>query len=152
MRNHALVLAVAVLALGFAPAPFPKPPRPDGAKEELKKLEGTWLVVRRTRQGSPVPQRGVTTVVIAGDRLQFIVDGMVRTEWTITLDVTKTPRVFDRTKVGKPPGVVLRGIYRLEGDTLTLCYRQEGTAAQRPTDFDASKPGAWLQVSTRKKR
>jgi uncharacterized protein (TIGR03067 family) len=149
MRACALLLAV--VSLAFAPAPFPKQGDPN--KEDLKKMQGSWTTVRRTYGGKPMTGRGEMTVVISGDRVKYLVDGMVRTEWIITLDAKKQPKIFDRKKVsGAGAGQILRGVYRLEGDTLSTCYCQErGVSLERPTDLEGAKAGEWLHVMRRKK-
>ncbi len=43
-----------------------------------------------------------------------------------------------KTAEGNAKGGISRGIYRLEGDTLTIC--NSGIDEKRPTDF-TSKPG-----------
>jgi uncharacterized protein (TIGR03067 family) len=146
------VFLATALSLHFAPAPFPKPARPGAGQDDLKALQGTWVSVRRTSGGREMKSAGATTVVIAGTNLKYLVGGMVRTEWVITLDTTKNPRILDRTKVGGAgQGVVLRGIYRLDGDTLTICYRQRVGEAERPTDFTGAGAGVWLHVMKRQK-
>ena len=142
--------AFLALALAFAPAPFPKPGKPAAGQDDLKALQGTWSTVRRTSGGREVKSAGEVTVVIAGSTLKYLVNGMVRTEWAITLDATKDPRVLDRTRIGgATKGVVLRGIYRLDGDTLTICYRQRVGEAERPTSFAGSGIGVWVHVMKR---
>ena len=62
----------------------------------LKELQGEWVVISRNR--------GVTegmSAVITGDRMKFLRNGQVMTEWVILLDVTKEPRVFDRKSAGE---------------------------------------------------
>src|SRR5262249_41480150 len=146
-------LAVVLLSLGFAPAPFPKPAKPGDTRDDLKKLQGVWTVVRRTVGGSPVKLLGETSIEIAGDRLKYVIDGKVRTEWRVRVDAAKKRKVLDRTKVGGARvGIVLRGIYRLEGETFPLCYRQAVAESQRPAGFDASQRGVWFAVAKRKKR
>jgi uncharacterized protein (TIGR03067 family) len=149
MRTCALLLAAAA-ALAFAPAPFPRPARrvSDPNQEVLKKLQGTWITVTRIAGGGVMRNH---TAVIAGDRVKYLLNGEVRTEWAITLDATKKPGVFDQRKVGGRVGLgeVMPGIYRLEGDTLTICYRQNGT--ERPANFDGSQRDNWLDVMKRQK-
>jgi uncharacterized protein (TIGR03067 family) len=139
--------------LAFAPAPFPRPTKTDAGKEDLKKMQGTWAVARRTLSGREITSRNADmTVVIIGDRIRFLLQGELRTEWAITLDVTKNPKVLDRKKVagigraavarpGTGQPLVLRGIYRLDGDTLQLSHTSSRAGQDRPSDFEGKKSG-----------
>jgi uncharacterized protein (TIGR03067 family) len=135
-----------LLAAGFAPMPFP---RPDPSKEDLKKLQGEWHRVRHTISGGLRSEStsGIT-ILIAGDRMKYAVDGKPAYEWVCTLDRKTRPMRFDRKR---PPGaasaVIFWGIYRLEGDTLTLCWHD----GERPIDFSETRAGAYTEVFERKK-
>jgi uncharacterized protein (TIGR03067 family) len=140
MRTLSLLLTAALaLAAQAAPAPLPKP---DSSKEDLKKLQGTWALV--SRRGEPTFQ-----IVIAGNLMKF---PHPDDQWAITLDAKKKPKVWDSTGVRAGlKGVIFRGIYRLKGDTLTLCNRQGAAERDRPTEF-AHKPGVLFRVYKRVKR
>ncbi len=143
---RATLLTLAVLVMGFAPAPFPRRSKPE--KDDLEKMQGLWQCIRRTHAGRPA-SRGNVTVEIASSRFRYRVDGRITTEWAVTLDSRKKPKVLDRQRVGGPGAmIVLRGIYRLEGDTLTVCYHQSQSEG-RPADFDGSGAGIWLMVLKR---
>jgi uncharacterized protein (TIGR03067 family) len=70
--------------------------------------------------------------------------------WTLRLDASKTPKGLDMEMEGATPPVTFVGIYRLEGNTLTLCSRRSKAAKDRPTAFDGSRPGVWLEVFRRR--
>lgn len=146
MSRAVSLLVAAVLSLAFAPAP-PYRPKPDPGKEDLKKMQGTWAVARRSVAGSVSRTDGQDmTVVIEGDRIRFLVKGEVRTEWAITLDPTKSPKVLDRTlvpgkgtvKTANGTPIVHRGIYLLDGDTLRLSHSLTQGSQARPSDFEGS--------------
>jgi uncharacterized protein (TIGR03067 family) len=64
----------------------------------------------------------------------------------MTLDPKATPKKFDvAMEVG---GGILRGIYKIDGDTLTLCY--PNIDRDRPAEF-AAENGAYLWVFKRSK-
>jgi uncharacterized protein (TIGR03067 family) len=158
-RVTALLFVLVTARATTAPAPLPRAPKQNGAGE-LKKMQGTWAVVSRTVNGSESKNR-IDTVVIAGDHLQFLVMGEVRTEWAITLDVTKNPKVFDRARAavrgrtaergGKSEPLVFRGIYHLEGDTLRIVSTMVRGSQERPSDFQAARLGETLYILKRKK-
>jgi uncharacterized protein (TIGR03067 family) len=113
-------------------------------------MQGAWAVVVRTINGADNPAyRQDLTVEIAGDRIRFLVRGELRTEWAITLDDAKTPKVFDMKlregrgtiEVGKGPHLPCLGIYRLDGDTLWLSHVAGRNGQPRPTDFEGKRRG-----------
>ena len=141
-----MLFLAAAGSLAFAPAPFPRPTRRDTSESDLKKLQGAWVRVTMTINGQPGAQN--TPITITGTRMQFPSAGDA---WTITLDTSKRPKTLDARRIGSPTNVFW-GVYRLEGDTLTICWRHNVTEDKRPTDFDGSKSGIWYQVYKRQKR
>ena len=112
-------------------------------------MQGAWTVVRRTLNGRDVTQTADRTVEIVGDRIRFLISGEMRTEWVITLDATKTPKILDRKRVASKTTalkrarvreVVARGIYRFDGDQLWLSSASGPGQQDRPTDFEGKGP------------
>jgi uncharacterized protein (TIGR03067 family) len=67
---------------------------------------------------------------------------------TFTLDATRTPKTIDLTPAGAKP---ILGIYKLEKETLTICYGEPGKP--RPTAFAAKAgSGHTLMVWVREKK
>ena len=148
--NVRLLLFSTVLLVGFAPAPFPRSEKPESRKDQMKKLQGEWVRTRTVIAGRVFPVTAVT-MIIDGDRMTDTLAGTRQNTWTIRLDAGKTPKVFDieMTTEGVK-GTTFVGIYRLEGDTLTLCSRWSKAEKDRPKDFDGSKRGVWLEVFRRR--
>jgi uncharacterized protein (TIGR03067 family) len=142
MRTGALLLAAA-LALGFAPAPLPRPP---GRTGELKKMQGTWVMVRRCCGGRDLSVAGAPRLVVAGDRLTWLSPASP-SEWVVTLYPARKPRALDlKGRTGFARGGTGEAVYALEGDTLTLSYFN---GRPRPTDLTGKAPGQWLMVYKR---
>src|SRR5262245_17666113 len=116
------LIAVAVSALAFAPAPLPRS-SPRKHASDLGKMQGTWDVVERSLGGRSVLHEP-TQIRIQGDRLEFVVRGEVRSVWAVELGSWESPRRMDRRAVGGHGGQML-GIYRFDGEQLTLCYSQQ---------------------------
>jgi uncharacterized protein (TIGR03067 family) len=146
MYRSPLLLAAVVLSLAFAPAPFPRPGKRDTNESDLKKLQGGWLRVTMTLDGQF--RQDNTPITIIQARMQFPAP---TDAWTLTLDATKKPKTIDARNVGNPQNVFY-GIYQIEGDTLTICWRHNVTVDKRPTNFDRAAPGVWHQIYKRTKR
>jgi uncharacterized protein (TIGR03067 family) len=151
MRRSALLLLLlaAVASLAFAPAPLPKP---DPTKADWQKLQGKWVRLSFTVGGQPMQMKDTTTVVFSGNRLKYTGPTMSTHEWSINLDAKKKPKVLDMTGVqGGEKGVTYWGIYRLEGDTLTVCGFKGTNDSARPRDFNGFKPGVLIEIFKRLK-
>jgi uncharacterized protein (TIGR03067 family) len=141
-----VILLLVVLSVAFAPAPFPKPNR----QTDLEKLQGEWVTVKSVLEGDEVKLTpGRDTAVFKGDQISFVTGGTVSARWTITLGPAQQPRTLDLRGAGATNFIL--GIYRLEGDTLTLCNRNLAGGKDRPGDFTGRK-GVWLAVYKRSKR
>src|SRR3954471_9330523 len=112
MRRVAL-LFWAALPLTFAPAPLP---RRDAERATLAGLQGEW---QRARDPSGVG------VAFAGNRMRYVVRGRVTAEYSVLWRPSANPPRFDRRDV-ETPDRILRGVYRLEGDTLTVNWAAWG--------------------------
>ena len=130
MRRTVLA-AVAVVILGAA-----QPAAVDPAKADLAKLQGEWAVKSIEVAGMPLPGDLPGKLVIDGAKF-----GGLGSNMTIALDPSKTPKEIDLVRA--PSGQKWMGLYKLDGDTLTLCLAmiEKGKLAdqKRPTDFDAKK-------------
>jgi len=130
-------------------------PASDLVKAELKKLEGQWLVVSSERSGKKYPT-GNEHWVFVGDRARvhlrpgnadknapFVVnEGNLLLTYHFKLDPSKSPKTLDETteyKMNKTITPHRIAIYKLEGDTLTICYAGYYDKGKHPGDFSAAK-------------
>src|SRR5262249_58587475 len=110
-------MAIAAICQGGTPAE-------DAVKQEQQRFQGVWQVLGVEVGGEKRPAQEV-----AGWRLAIVADVMSARdgdrplgESTYKLDVGRQPRAIDITYIrGPEKGRVLHGIYRLDGDRLSIC-------------------------------
>lgn len=139
-----LLLPFALLSLGFAPAPFLAPSKPGG--DDLKRMQGIWACVSLiTDGGTHDLTKSRITATVKGDRMCF---GSPSDTWQMKFDWTSSPRRVDFHRVKKTGTNLLTGVYKLEGDKLTICWR---LSKDRPVNFSPTQPGVWVYVFQRKR-
>ncbi len=157
-----LPLALALsLSLGCGsgqapPAPDPDNPQAQKPAGDEERLRGAWRVVSSEAPGffgkglSSIKPRFLTgkgdSIVFADGRLTHrhpfyheVRPGHSSADFACTLDPSATPPAIDLTVPGWGKGsqpMTVQGIYRLEGETLELCFEQDPRKA-RPTEFKA---------------
>jgi uncharacterized protein (TIGR03067 family) len=123
----------------------------DPSKKDLEKMQGDWAQVSMDLGGYKVPEDDAQAYfrTIKGDHYTVNRFMKVSGKGTLKLDATKNPKTFDATPDGgKTPSVA--GIYKIEGDTLTLCIAPPGKP--RPTKFEAADTENTTSVWTREKK
>jgi uncharacterized protein (TIGR03067 family) len=136
---HFSTLLTAVLLLGAAPAR-------ESARGDSDSLEGTWSLVSVEINAQPLSMDKLkdSRLVVKGENYAFRLGGS-RLEMTHKLDPGKSPKTLDLTLTeGPDKGKTYHAIYRLEGDTLTICRNVEPDKV-RPTEF-ATTPGSGLML------
>src|SRR5215467_6156885 len=102
----------------------------NAVKEEMKKLEGTWVLQEYSRNGKDTPKEKLGKIAFA----EFTIKGDAltsgRAKYKIAIDPSKNPMTIDRIREANGKSTALEGLYELEGDTLKICF-----------DFDVSKSG-----------
>jgi uncharacterized protein (TIGR03067 family) len=133
-------VAVVVFISAFAGARFWKAT----AQEPTPELQGVWRgvgadskTVKGSLGGDWIFKDGVISI---------IEDGKKRDQYTYTIDATKKPKEIDLvyTKEEAPKGFVgkkIKGIYRIEKDTLIICHINWENGAEiekkdRPSSFE----------------
>lgn len=132
MRTVALTL-LALSSLAFAPAPFNKPKRQP--KADLATMMGLW---RRSAGGG--------TVRITPTTWTNSPEQGRGPDFDVKADPRASPAAFDLSE-HRAAVPYLLGIYKVKGDTLTICYNNANRG--RPTAFDGPGKGAGTEVFTR---
>lgn len=138
-RAAAVMLVMAMFAGGRAAEAEKKPPT---AAQQFQRLQGTWKIERWEEGGKAVAAADLKKreLFFGGNVFVFRREGKVHQAGIAKLDPSADPRTFDFTvREGEAKGDSLRGIYSIEGDTLTLCFIPK--SEDRPADF---KPEAKL--------
>jgi len=127
------------------------PPR--DAKKELEQLQGEWTIVSLENRGQKVAEETVKDMklTVKGEEWKVTRDGTTVADVTFKLDPSKDPKAIDMTFKVNGEEAALKGIYKLDGDTLTLC-RTMSPDAGRPTEFKTSADGGVLTVWKRAKK
>ena len=140
------LLMIGVLAFAVPDRPDPTPKRANPLKEQL---QGEWRVVESSYNGGqPHPGIGPGVVIVFKDdrMILHLQPGDAGAIYAIRLDETKNPAAFDFSygtgKSGWNPTI---GIFKIEGDTLTICYHTGTPASVRPTQF-ATTPNSDLSL------
>ncbi len=131
VRTAVVLLLVTSAA---AAAPVPKSLK---KKSDAELLEGRWVGV--TLDGGQGPKADAMWWKVIQDGKMSSGNGTPERppDTLFTLDESQSPKHMDVTwKTVKEP---LPYIYKLEGDTLTVCHAQPGRP--RPTEFKGGGPG-----------
>ena len=120
-------------------------------KKELEKFQGKWVPVSTTIDGKALEEDEIKnrSVVFKGEKLTLLYKDKERGTASLKIDPSKSPAQIDATfEDGPRKGETLKGIYKFDGDTLTLCFVVG--SKDRPTEF-ASKPGSGTMLFVHKR-
>ncbi len=119
---------------------------PAKSKEDKDLIVGTWKIVSAHRNGKSVgdePLEGDTTIITA-DAITMNCQTGGKLVLSFHLNPSPKPKAIDVTPHKPDPsaGDVLKGIYELKGDKLTICFsRNIAPGAARPSEFLAKERG-----------
>lgn len=133
---------------------WPSPPGDDpAARAELARHQGTWEVVAFVYEGREAPREITATMsrVVEDDHVTWYRAGKSFAGTGLVLDPSADPKAIDVIADGGPQrGKAVLGIYRLDGDELTICMAAPD--APRPTTFDAPQGSGRTLMTFRKRK
>ncbi len=126
-----------MVSLGFLAADDPK-------KDDAEAIKGKWVAVSIKAGGFTVPEEAAGSFKFKFDGKEYVNTNMGQTEeGGYTIDSSKSPKTIDfDIKTGNDKGKKQLGVYKLDGDKLTIVAATAGET-ERPKSIE---PGANDQV------
>ena len=118
---------------------------------ELDRHQGVWQAVAFVRDGESTPKAIVETITrtVEGDHVVWKRDGKAFAGTTLKLEPTADPKHLEVVPDGGPSrDKTVLGIYKLEGETLTICMADPDVP--RPSAFEAPKGSLTTLMTFRK--
>jgi uncharacterized protein (TIGR03067 family) len=119
------------------------------ADEAPKQLQGAWIATKAERDGKAADDVAGHRLSFAGNRFQIqSKDGKPLYAGTVRVDPSAKPAAidFEHTE-GDLKGKLWKGIYRLDGDTLTTCDNAPNLEERRPTAFEAKSGSGYVLIT-----
>src|SRR5262245_51832056 len=115
-------------------------PGKDAPDKDAPSIVGEWAGEKAIAAGKeqPVPKGGITFTFTADGKLT-VTEGERKKDDTgsYKVDAKKDPAEVDIIPPADKKEPTVQGIYKVDGDTLTLCFSRGKAGAARPTKFEA---------------
>jgi uncharacterized protein (TIGR03067 family) len=132
MRRLTSAMCWLILGTWLVPA-FAQP-----AEEAQKKLQGSWTATKAERDGKAADDVVGHRLSFTGNRFQIqSKDGKPLYTGSVRVDPSAKPAAIDfKHMEGALKGKAWKGIYALDGDTLTICDNAPNLNKGRPAAFE----------------
>ena len=124
------------------------------ANEAVGQVQGTWTAAKAERDGKAAPDLVGNRLSITGSRFDIRTKGgKLLFSGTYKLDATRKPATIDFAhNHGKLKGKDWKGIYALEGGTLTVCDNALDMSKDRPKAFQTKAKSGFVCIDFRRGR
>jgi uncharacterized protein (TIGR03067 family) len=119
------------------------------AQEAQKKLQGSWTATKAERDGKPADDVVGNRLSFTGNRFRIqSKDGKLLYAGTVRVDPNAKPAAidFEHTEANLK-GKAWKGIYILDGETLTICDNAPNLDKGRPTAFEAKGGSGYVSIT-----
>jgi uncharacterized protein (TIGR03067 family) len=119
------------------------------AEEAQKKLQGSWTATKAERDGKAADDVVGNRLSFTGNRFQIqSKEGKPLYAGTVRVNPSAKPAAidFEHTE-GALKGKVWKGIYALDGDTLTTCDNAPNLDKARPAAFEAKSGSGYVLIT-----
>jgi uncharacterized protein (TIGR03067 family) len=146
MRRITRAMCWLILGTGLVPA-LAHP-----AEEAPKRLHGTWTAIKAERDGIAADDVVGHRLSFASDRFQIrSKDGKLLYAGTFRVASSTKPAAIDFEHTDGPvKGKAWRGIYALDGDTLTVCDNAPDLDKGRPAAFEAKMGSGYVLITLKR--
>jgi uncharacterized protein (TIGR03067 family) len=135
MKVRWLIVAIGALALLGAEKPKPELKKDLVHQEDLRKMQGDWVVVEGEQGGKSIGADDLKSMHfhVGSDQYEFKQTGATE-KGTLSVDASQRPKALDIHIVeGDQAGKLQRGIYQFDGGRLKICVSPPGD--DRPKEF-----------------
>ena len=140
---------ISLLALVFAIVPAAAD---DKADADLKAMVGKWDIAKADLGGKDVFEQLKAMKFEIAEGGKYVVElGTEKDVGGFTVDVAKTPKQMDiKPTDGPNKDKLIKAIYKLDGDAMTVCYELGGD--KRPEKFESKADTKQLLTTYKRKK
>jgi uncharacterized protein (TIGR03067 family) len=114
---------------------------------DVGNLRGKWTAVSAERDGRPAADIAGHVLLIEDGKFSITENGVTIFGGTLWLDESATPWAIDFQHTGyTSAGKTWRGIYRIDGENLTICDNAANMKRSRPTSFGTEADSGLVMV------
>ncbi len=114
-------------------------------------IQGAWTVVSAERDAKPTTEVAGHRLTLSGDTFTIQHDGHTLYRGTYSVDGSRKPVSIDFLHTeASLKGKTWKGIYRLDGDRLSICDNAPDMAKPRPTQFSTKAGSGYICIVFRR--